>query len=121
MNEHRIALRRVWHLIRKGHETTRIDLPATLDPAWGVFHLERSFHWPEAGAATVWLRVERVPGLQELRLDNQPLAWPVANEPELVLNGMSGGRRTLTLAVDTCGLSRIQRVDWGHVWIVIRP
>jgi hypothetical protein len=83
------------------------------------FRLLRSWTAPAALAPDerVLLRLDRVPGLQSIQIDSvtSPPAGLVA------LTAQPGRRSRLILTCDPTSLSEEQRLDWGHVALVMTP
>jgi hypothetical protein len=128
VEEHRIRLRGGWEydaIDPSAVSPCRLTLPTHWPTGGRRVRLTRRFGQPprEAGRR-VFLRLERMPGIQALELDGHaPVEFaPGCSEYEIPLDATSG-RHRLVLVVDTTGSSGLSgdAQDWGHVSLVIRP
>ncbi len=128
MTEHQIRLRGGWEL-REDSEgpPRRLTLPFThVAGSARPLQLYRSFQAPrlDPGREQLWLRVESVPGLLEIRFNGQTLLRPDAGAPlELVRldNGPDSAlavRNELMFRVDVALIPPDE--PWGSVALVIR-
>ncbi len=131
MKEHRIRFRGGWEC--QSVETADSALEkVTLPVRWAPqvsrrLRLSRRFGRPNLDAARqcLLLELDRVEGIQSLRLNGETLAAvsPARSSYEIVLGELLD-RNLLVLEIDTKGLSGDaagQGPDWGHIALVIRP
>ena len=124
MPEHLIQLRRAWdaHLRRgEAEEVRRVDLPT----AWpadlpGPVRLARAFRRPplDPGHESLALRLESVPGLRAVRLNDAQLPLPAAGALEYALADSLPPRNVLRLELDPAAAA--VEPAWGKVALVIR-
>lgn len=120
MPEHLIRLRKAWELESPlGTPRGRLDLPQERLDLGAPFRLLRSWTAPAALAPDerVLLRLDRVPGLLSIQIDS--VTRPPAGH--LTLTAEPGRRSRLILTCDPTTLSEEQRLDWGHVALVMMP
>lgn len=122
--KHAIHFRKAWtvRIPSPGENNiTRLDLPATLDPAWGRFQLSRGFRAPpiDRHSEAIVLRLARVPGLRHLRLDSLSQPIPAAESIRVQVPGSPGTRHLLELEIDVSALDEPDRLDWGHIALEI--
>jgi hypothetical protein len=123
MPEHAIQLRRAWEIPPTGGDApARVDLPIVWDdPALVPPRLARNFRRPplEAGRDRLVVRLDAVPGLRAVWLNDRELArpGPAADRIEVPLDAAAPGRNRLVLEIDPDGIE--PGADWGRIALVI--
>lgn len=124
MPEHLIRLRAAWEAEEADPTdgTRRVDLPASWSS--GPSRLRRFFRPPPLDPAleALTLRLERVPGLESVRLNGRELArpGPGVERLEILLEADLPARNLLELALGPAARAAPAE-GWGAVALVIRP
>ncbi|GAC1463974.1 MAG: hypothetical protein NVSMB9_02110 [Isosphaeraceae bacterium] len=129
MQEHSIKLRGGWEWHGKDSaEPRRMTLPLPGFPEnAGRVRLVRSFQTPplDPRCETLWLRLNSVPGLVALSLNDREIARPSAVDDAgrlYCLQGVLPARNRLVLEVEVVEPweGRVRHSKWGEVALVIR-
>jgi hypothetical protein len=126
MPEHGIRLRGAWEwqaIARDAGFTRRVTLPIEWPEGQvGPVRLIRRFNGPpiDPSRETVFLRLEKVPGLLAIRLNNGTYDGPLDETLSLDLScfGPLAAKNVLTLEVDPTRAARAGEA-WGHVALVV--
>lgn len=128
MTGHTIRLRGAWEWRDPASGVSRrVALPLSLPPEGvpGVL-LIRPFNRPPVDPATesIWLQLQRVPGLRSIRLNGEEIARPQVGESEhaVPLDQVQPARNVLVLELGTLARQEPAGDDpaWGEVALVIK-